>query len=357
MPPGRNPANGRRTGGRVYRDRGRTGIVIAFDAAATQRRRWWWCENARGMPLKRWSARLAGRVAPLVWCAAALCLPTGGCSLAALFTRLEPAPPIDFAYLARLTDMTIDVTELNFGWQLREDVRSRYSDAHTTVEFITAGAANITLMLLTDEQAARQTVILPGTSRLPHLVFDMARRPVYDEELGANLHAGFRSAALLVREALAPRLRADYELHLAGYSLGGAVAVILGAHLAGEGWAVAEIVTLGQPPVTDADGAARLAELPLLRLIAGDDTVVWWTERHYVHFGPALILLDGPYIVYLPPDDPDYDLAAALLANVDDQQRRDHASYRQRMASKVGVDVWVVDFADRREFLLPEGWE
>ncbi len=292
----------------------------------------------------------AGVVAGGLWW---FVLPLAGCDLISLFVQLTPAPAFDFARLARDVDMALDVTEVNLGWQRREDVRRRWATPDVRVEFVTIPEIRMTYMLRTNPREGSYTVVLPGTSRPRHVMIDLGMRPSYDQDLGVSFHTGFRIAALAVRADLADRLMKPYPVRVVGYSMGGAIAVILAAHLDHDGYDVSRIVTLGQPAVTNADGAARLAHLPLLRLIAGDDPIVWWTERNYTQFGPAIILLDGPYIVYLPPDDPDYDLAAKLLSDVDDDRMHDHATYRERIASKVGTDVYEVRFADRSAFLAP----
>lgn len=283
---------------------------------------------------------------------AVICL-LGGCALLPFFTTREPAPPFDFARLQTCVNLAVDVTAVNAGLQTREQVRAIHDDPETRLEFIEVGGVNIVYMLLTSDADRRHTLVLPGTSNLIHILLDLQRRRVFDEELGVNLHAGFRKAAMAVRADAAARLDSDYEIHVVGYSFGGATAAILSAYLRVDGFNVADLLTLGQPACTDPAGASAFDELPLLRLISGDDAIVWGHPSSFAQFGEAIILLDGPYIVHIEPDDPEFDVAAGLLVGMNDDGNVDHGLYIPRIRSKVGVDVYEVRFLDRLFYLQP----
>lgn len=264
--------------------------------------------------------------------------------------QLVPVDDVDFEHLQSLVHMVVDLNDLTVGWLSEADLKARYASAGR-VELRSLPQVNITYMLVTDDSARRQSLFIPGTTNLEHVKLDLQIGRVQDDELGISIHAGFREAALAIRADLAGTLHADYELHLVGYSLGGCAAAVLGKYFQHDGLDLAEIVTLGQATVTDAAGAAAFADLPLLRLIAGDDGIPRVKYEDYVQFGPALILLDGPYVVRLPADDPDIDLMTSLAIDARDLIWLDHVSYRARIDSKVGAEVFEVRFEDRQTYL------
>jgi len=88
-----------------------------------------------------------------------------------------------------------------------------------------------------------------------------------------QVHAGFMHAL----DAIWPQLRT--HLHKApiwwctGHSLGGALAVLAAARLADEHAHLRGVLSFGQPRVGDIDNAARLQQLPLLRVVNACDLV------------------------------------------------------------------------------------
>lgn len=282
---------------------------------------------------------------------AALAAVGGGCALVPLFTTYEPAPPLDFAQLQTYVNMAVDLTEMNGGRTEKSLLQQSYASDGLRVDFYFVDSVRVEYMMTTSDADRRHTLVFPGTSRVFHVLLDFQKALVFDEELGTELHRGFRTAARAVRDDVVTRIDPTYEIHVIGYSFGGATAAILAEYLRREGYDVADVVTLGQPALTTPVGARAFDELPLLRLISGDDPIVWNYSSGYAQFGEAIILLDGPYVVHLVPDSPEFSLAAGLLVGTDDEGDIDHGLYVPRIASKVGVDVYEVSFIQREQFL------
>lgn len=93
-----------------------------------------------------------------------------------------------------------------------------------------------------------------------------------------------------------------------------------------------------------------MAVLPLTRFKAARDLVPDIPTGPYRQFGPEIILLDGPFFVYLAIDDPNYanstDLLYELFAN--DGRLDDHFTYVTRTASKLPGPNTQVSFCDRQ---------
>lgn len=86
----------------------------------------------------------------------------------------------------------------------------------------------------------------------------------------------------------------------------GAVAVILSMHLARDGYDIQQVVTFGQPKITNRSGARRQDDLPLLRVVNGNDVVPNLPPSNdvralsYHHFGDELILVSSDRYVLVP---------------------------------------------------------
>jgi len=118
------------------------------------------------------------------------------------------------------------------------------------------------------------------------------------------MHSGFRTAAEAIYRDVKPHLKRGYTTYLTGHSLGGAVAAILGIYLRDDKVKLGGIYTFGQPKFTNVAGVKAYRNLPLLRVIYQNDTVVLLPDETkqggqvFAHIGPAINLLSGPYYVY-----------------------------------------------------------
>ncbi|MGO2354606.1 MAG: lipase family protein [Marinomonas foliarum] len=140
-----------------------------------------------------------------------------------------------------------------------------------------------------------------GTANLENAMLDLDLELKPDAILDIKLHQGFGSGAKAVYEDIKPFLTKDQPIHLTGHSLGGAIAVILGMYLQNDGYPVEQIITFGQPKVTNVTGANKFHTLPLTRVVTPDDIVplvppispmqikdldIFW------HMGEEIILID-----------------------------------------------------------------
>jgi hypothetical protein len=260
---------------------------------------------------------------------------------------------MDVRQLQRCTEMAFELGRVNVDPTLEEKFRTRFGGYGLELEFRMLEEIDVLYMIVKDVRHRMFTIVLPGTETPPNIELDLNLALVPDERLGINLHEGFARAATLAYADVRPLIPANYRIEIHGYSLGGAVAPILGLHLMRDDLRVEEVNTFGQPKVTDAAGVQAFADLPILRFISGNDPVVGYPPGDYRHFGDEIILLDGPYIVYLPMSDPRFDLVTALVVELNDDSEEDHLLYPQRVADKLGQQVLQVDIDQMAEFLLP----
>lgn len=152
------------------------------------------------------------------------------------------------------------------------------------------------------KNADRQVLSFRGTANLENVLVDLNVSLTLDARLNVQLHGGFAEASLAVFQHVQPSLDKSIPIVTTGHSLGGAVAVIVALYLQQEGYEVQQVVTFGQPKVTNVSGAASFESLPLLRVVTVKDIVplvppisplqlqdldIFW------HLGEEIILLPG----------------------------------------------------------------
>lgn len=151
-----------------------------------------------------------------------------------------------------------------------------------------------------DEKSRVQDIAVRGTANIRNALYDLRFLKSFSPALGIKVFHGFEMMADVLYANLEPFLRRDYPVRISGQSLGAAEAVILGMILTKKGYRVEQIVTFGQPKVTDAAGTKAFASLPLLRVVDLNDVVpllpparIVYREDPYVHFGREVVLLEG----------------------------------------------------------------
>lgn len=152
-----------------------------------------------------------------------------------------------------------------------------------------------------------QWVVIRGTSNLVNIRSDVDYNKVADSRLNIPLHKGFADAAVQVYQFAKPLLKIDYETRVTGHSYGGAAAVIVLMLLKEDGFKLGQSMTFGQPKVTNRDGVRKYRTLPLVRFVNAKDPVpllppfelfAVLDEGPYQHFGPEVVLEDGPKYRY-----------------------------------------------------------
>jgi triacylglycerol lipase len=171
---------------------------------------------------------------------------------------------------------------------------------------------HLTYFLATNELSKTQIISVRGTSNIENAMVDVSLKLVIDQNTGVVLHHGFAYAARQVYVELKPLLKPDYEIQITGHSLGGAVAVILAMYLDSDDFNIGQVVTFGQPKVTNLSGAGKLKHINVIRVVTPDDLVpltplfdpldiqnidVYW------HAGREVILLPGTQYAILEGKD------------------------------------------------------
>ncbi len=149
-----------------------------------------------------------------------------------------------------------------------------------------------------------QTIAIRGSVNMQNTWADIDSLKIFDPRLKIFLHTGFKRATDELYADTVRFLRKDYKTRITGHSLGGAMACILMMDLLHDGVPVDQVVTFGQPKVTNEKGGRDFAGAPYFRVINGQDLVpqappsniAYDFSGTYEHFGPEITLLaDGKW--------------------------------------------------------------
>lgn len=167
------------------------------------------------------------------------------------------------------------------------------------------------VLLLFDDVNRVQYISNRGTDNVKNFIYDGEYVKEFDEKTGIYIHLGFLESSREIYESISTDLLPDYKTYITGHSLGAAEATILHLFLLSDGRQVERTINFGQPKFTNSEGAARYADLPVLRVVHGKDVVPLVpplnviSELHgmYRHFGDQMTLLNGMYYSFLNKKD------------------------------------------------------
>jgi triacylglycerol lipase len=205
-------------------------------------------------------------------------------------------PPVDFVRLAELARAAGNAYEPNAV------IEEAYGKANVVIRDL-PGSSGRYLIYVNDADRT-QTIAIRGSVNKQNAWVDVDSLKVFDPRLKIFLHTGFKRATDELYTDAAPFLRNDYKTRITGHSLGGAMACIFMMDLLHDGVPVDEVVTFGQPRVTNEHGGRDFVRARYLRVINGQDlvaqappsNVVFDLSGAYEHFGPEITLqADGKW--------------------------------------------------------------
>ena len=147
------------------------------------------------------------------------------------------------------------------------------SNNYTLTLYKIAPDIQISYFLATDSQTKVQVISVRGTSNIENAMVDILLKLKVDQNTGIQLHEGFAFAARQVYTELKPLLNTDYKITATGHSLGGAVALILAMYLDADQFNVDQVITFGQPKVTNIAGANKISHINIIRVVTPFDIV------------------------------------------------------------------------------------
>jgi triacylglycerol lipase len=211
---------------------------------------------------------------------------------------------------------------------------------------------SVKYLILTDRKNKTQFLAIQGTKYFKNVIMDLEFTERKDLQLGIKLHRGFDKAGLeLYKDIVQGNLLSkECPIHLTGHSSGGAIAIIVAMYLKNDGFQVSRIVTFGQPKITDAEGAAKCRNLPLLRIVNQHDEISflpWSSDKaKYIHFGPEVLLLKEYYYSFGQETGPEMDISQDFLSNFAEENMQEHhlrhyfRNLTYKLSKNIEVPLW-----------------
>jgi triacylglycerol lipase len=180
----------------------------------------------------------------------------------------SPSEPIDFSAIRHYATLA----------KAAYATEDRFSDIVDTNQYTLKYYRNIpevevSYLIASDKQSGAQLIAVRGTSNVENALVDIALKLRDDPLAGIKIHEGFSHAASRIYSDLKPDLDPSKAVNTTGHSLGGAVALILAMYLERDGFTIGDVITFGQPKVTNIAGSRKYAQLNLTRVVTPRDLV------------------------------------------------------------------------------------
>jgi len=132
---------------------------------------------------------------------------------------------------------------------------------------------SVTYAFASNDQTRQHIIAVRGTSNTENAMVDAAFVLITDPLTGIDIHQGFLLAARDIYQQIRSEIKPGYRINTTGHSLGGAVALILAMMLDAQNYPVGEVITFGQPKVTNISGSRKFKQLNVTRLVTAKDVV------------------------------------------------------------------------------------
>ena len=178
------------------------------------------------------------------------------------FNHTDFAHWLDAAYIAEAT------------YKSREEIEPVLkSQGYKLQQFKQLEGFSVGYMIAVNEEKKQYIIAVRGTSNVDNVIVDAAFVLVPDKLTGIDIHQGFLLSAKDIYEQVLPELNPEYKITTIGHSLGGADALILAMMLDAKGYTIDEVITFGQPKVTNISGSNKYEHLNIKRLVMPKDVV------------------------------------------------------------------------------------
>lgn len=132
---------------------------------------------------------------------------------------------------------------------------------------------SVGFVLATNDATKKHLLAVRGTSNIDNVIVDAAFVLVPDKLSGIDIHQGFLYSSERIYHLIQPEIKPGYTIDTIGHSLGGADALILAMMLDAQGYKTGEVITFGQPKVTNISGSRKFRHLNIKRLVTPKDVV------------------------------------------------------------------------------------
>ena len=145
----------------------------------------------------------------------------------------------------------------------------------------------VKFFVVRDDENETQTIVIRGSANLTNWIVDFKFWKINDAWLDIRVHKGFYEATREVFWDSVFDLNPTYKTTITGHSLGGAIAIILGMYLDSFGHPNTDVITFGQPRITNKNGANKFKDFPFQRVVITADLIPHLPPGFlgYRHFG------------------------------------------------------------------------
>lgn len=178
------------------------------------------------------------------------------------FTTDDFAHWLDAAYMADAT------------YKSRQDVEQvLISQGYKLQQFTQLEGYSVGYVIATNDDTRQHIIAVRGTSNAENIIVDAAFVLVPDKITGIDIHQGFLLSARDIYQQIQSEINPAYTVNTIGHSLGGATALIIAMMLDVQGYSVGEVITFGQPKVTNISGSRAFKHLNVKRLVTPKDII------------------------------------------------------------------------------------
>lgn len=178
------------------------------------------------------------------------------------FTKEDFSHWLDAAYIAQATYESEE--------KITEELRRQGYEVKQSRQI---KGFSVGYVLATNDTTRQQILAVRGTANVDNILVDAAFVLVPDKLSGISIHQGFLLSAKDIYQDVKDKLNPDYTINTIGHSLGGAAAIILAMMLDAQGFDIGEVITFGQPKVTNISGSKKFQNLDIKRLVTPKDVV------------------------------------------------------------------------------------
>ncbi len=147
------------------------------------------------------------------------------------------------------------------------------AQGYTLKQYKQLDGYSVAYAFASNDQTRQHIIAVRGTSNAENAMVDAAFVLVADPLTGIDIHQGFLLAARDIYQQIRSEIKPGYRINTTGHSLGGAVALILAMMLDAQNYPVGEVITFGQPKVTNISGSRKFKQLNVTRLVTPKDVV------------------------------------------------------------------------------------
>lgn len=173
-----------------------------------------------------------------------------------------------------------------------------------------------------DHENQHQDIIIRGSDNFKNWIENVKIFKRKDKwARGVKTHIGFHNLAKELVLTIKDKIKRNYTTTISGHSLGGSTAVLLGLYLEHFKFTQVNVLTFGQPRVTNKRGAKKLLSFPIKRIVHEDDIVTKLAPKAvgYRHFGQLFTLSGYKFAKdnFVEPSDIDSDRVTETWAQLE----------------------------------------